>query len=162
MTEQDLRIISLAEDSGKALLICMNKWDLLDEDRRAQLDREMDRNLDQVEWAEQINVSAKTGWHRDRLIPAVERALDGWETRIPTAKLNAFLGQLVGANPPPVRSGKQPKILFATQAGIAPPTFVIFSSDFLEPSYRRFIERRLREEFGFQGTPLRISVRLRK
>lgn len=162
MTEQDLRIISLAEDSGKALLICMNKWDLLDEDRRAQLDREMDRNLDQVEWAEQINVSAKTGWHRDRLIPAVERALDGWETRIPTAKLNAFLGQLVGANPPPVRSGKQPKILFATQAGIAPPTFVIFSSDFLEPSYRRFIERRLREEFGFQGTPVRIAVRLRK
>ncbi|MGA1158742.1 MAG: ribosome biogenesis GTPase Der [Candidatus Nanopelagicaceae bacterium] len=162
MTEQDLRIISLAEDSGKALLVCMNKWDLLDEDRRAQLDREMDRNLDQVEWAEQINVSAKTGWHRDRLIPAVERALDGWETRIPTAKLNAFLGQLVGANPPPVRSGKQPKILFATQAGIAPPTFVIFSSDFLEPSYRRFIERRLREEFGFQGTPVRISVRLRK
>jgi GTP-binding protein len=162
MTEQDLRIISLAEDSGKALLICINKWDLLDEDRRAQLDREMDRNLDQVEWAEQINVSAKTGWHRDRLIPAVERALDGWETRIPTAKLNAFLGQLVGANPPPVRSGKQPKILFATQAGIAPPTFVIFSSDFLEPSYRRFIERRLREEFGFQGTPVRISVRLRK
>jgi GTP-binding protein len=162
MTEQDLRIISLAEDSGKALLICINKWDLLDEDRRAQLDKEMDRNLDQVEWAEQINVSAKTGWHRDRLIPAVERALDGWETRIPTAKLNAFLGQLVGANPPPVRSGKQPKILFATQAGIAPPTFVIFSSDFLEPSYRRFIERRLREEFGFQGTPVRISVRLRK
>lgn len=162
MTEQDLRIISLAEDSGKALLVCMNKWDLVDEDRRLQLDREMDRNLDQVEWAERINISAKTGWHRDRLIPSVERALQGWETRIPTAKLNAFLGQLVGANPPPVRSGKQPKILFATQAGIAPPTFVIFASDFIEPSYRRFIERRLREEFGFAGSPLRISVRLRK
>ncbi|MFM9142099.1 MAG: ribosome biogenesis GTPase Der [Actinomycetota bacterium] len=162
MTEQDLRIISLAEDSGKALLVCMNKWDLVDEERRLQLDREMDRNLDQVEWAERINVSAKTGWHRDRLIPAVERALQGWETRIPTAKLNAFLGQIVGANPPPVRSGKQPKILFATQAGIAPPTFIIFASDFIEPSYRRFIERRLREEFGFAGTPLRISVRLRK
>jgi len=162
MTEQDLRIISLAEDSGKALLVCMNKWDLVDEERRLQLDREMDRNLDQVEWAERINVSAKTGWHRDRLIPAVERALQGWETRIPTAKLNAFLGQIVGANPPPVRSGKQPRILFATQAGIAPPTFIIFASDFIEPSYRRFIERRLREEFGFAGTPLRISVRLRK
>ena len=161
MTEQDLRIISLAEDSGKALLVCMNKWDMVDEDRRVQLEREIDRNLDQVEWAERINVSAKTGWHRDRLIPAVIRSLQGWETRIPTAKLNAFLGQLVGANPPPIRSGKQPKILFATQAGIAPPTFILFASDFIEPSYRRFIERRLREEFGFSGSPIRISVRLR-
>ncbi|MFM7949305.1 MAG: ribosome biogenesis GTPase Der [Actinomycetales bacterium] len=162
MTEQDLRIISLAEDSGKALLVCMNKWDLVDEERRALLEREVDRNLDQVEWAERINISAKTGWHRDRLIPAVERALAGWESRIPTGKLNSFLGNLVGANPPPVRSGKQPKILFATQAGVQPPTFVIFATDFLEPSYRRFIERRLREDFGFSGTPIRISVRLRE
>ncbi len=134
---------------------------MVDEDRRVQLEREIDRNLDQVEWAERINVSAKTGWHRDRLIPAVIRSLQGWETRIPTSKLNAFLGQLVGANPPPIRSGKQPKILFATQAGIAPPTFILFASDFIEPSYRRFIERRLREEFGFSGSPIRISVRLR-
>ena len=125
-------------------------------------EREVDRNLDQVEWAERINISAKTGWHRDRLIPAVERALAGWESRIPTGKLNSFLGNLVGANPPPVRSGKQPKILFATQAGVQPPTFVIFATDFLEPSYRRFIERRLREDFGFSGTPIRISVRLRQ
>ncbi|MFM8965937.1 MAG: GTPase, partial [Actinomycetota bacterium] len=70
MTEQDLRIISMAEESGKALVIVMNKWDLLDEDRRVQLEREIDRNLDQVTWAERINLSAKTGWHKDRLIPA--------------------------------------------------------------------------------------------
>jgi GTP-binding protein len=162
MTEQDLRIISMAEEAGKALVIVMNKWDLLDDDRRPQLEKEIDRNLDQVEWAERINLSAKTGWHKDRLIPAVERALAGWEYRVPTGKLNAFLGQLVSANPPPVRGGKQPKILFATQAGIEPPTFIIFASDFLESSYRRFIERRLREEFGFSGSPIRISVRLRE
>lgn len=162
MTEQDLRIISMAEEAGKALVIVMNKWDLLDDDRRSQLEKEIDRNLDQVEWAERINLSAKTGWHKDRLIPAVERALAGWEYRVPTGKLNAFLGQLVSANPPPVRGGKQPKILFATQAGIEPPTFIIFASDFLESSYRRFIERRLREEFGFSGSPIRISVRLRE
>ena len=161
MTEQDLRIITMAEEAGKAIVIVMNKWDLLDEDRRGQLDKEIDRNLDQVEWAERINLSAKTGWHKDRLIPAVERALSGWEYRVPTGKLNAFLGQLVSSNPPPVRGGKQPKILFATQAGIEPPTFIIFASDFLESSYRRFIERRLREEFGFSGSPIRISVRLR-
>jgi len=162
ITEQDLRIISLVEDAGKALVIGMNKWDLVDEERRLQLDKEIDRNLDQVEWAERVNISAKTGWHKDRLMPAVNRALASWEYRIPTGKLNSFLGQLVGGNPPPVRGGRQPKILFATQAGIEPPTFIVFATDFIEPSYRRFIERRLREEFGFTGTPIRVSVRIRE
>jgi GTP-binding protein len=162
ITEQDLRIISLVEDSGKALVIGMNKWDLVDEERRISLDKETDRNFDQVEWAERVNISAKTGWHKDRLLPAIERALESWELRIPTGKLNSFLGQLVGSNPPPIRGGKQPKILFATQAGIAPPTFVIFATEFLEASYRRFIERRLREEFGFSGSPIRVSVRIRE
>jgi GTP-binding protein len=161
MTEQDLRIIAMAEEAGKALVIVMNKWDLVDEDRRVLLEREIDRNFDQITWAERINLSAKTGWHKDRLIPAVERALQSWEFRVPTGRLNAFMGQLVSSNPPPVRGGKQPKILFATQAGIEPPTFIIFTTDFLESSYRRFIERRLREEFGFSGSPIRISVRLR-
>lgn len=162
ITEQDLRIISLVEDAGKALVIGMNKWDLVDDERRLQLDKEIDRNLDQVEWAERVNISAKTGWHKDRLMPAVTRALASWEYRIPTGKLNSFLGQLVGGNPPPVRGGRQPKILFATQAGIEPPTFIVFATDFIEPSYRRFIERRLREEFGFTGTPIRVSVRIRE
>lgn len=162
ITEQDLRIISLVEDAGKALVIGMNKWDLVDEERRVALDKESDRNFDQVEWAARVNISAKTGWHKDKLLPAVERALESWEKRIPTAKLNAFLGQLIGSNPPPIRGGKQPKILFATQAGIAPPTFVIFATEFLEASYRRFIERRLREEFGFSGSPIRVSVRIRE
>ncbi|MBU3691906.1 MAG: ribosome biogenesis GTPase Der [Candidatus Nanopelagicaceae bacterium] len=162
ITEQDLRIISMVEDSGKALVIGMNKWDLVDEDRRVALDKESDRNFDQVEWAARVNISAKTGWHKDKLLPAIQRALDSWEKRVPTAKLNSFLGQLIGSNPPPIRGGKQPKILFATQAGIAPPTFVIFATEFLEASYRRFIERRLREEFGFSGSPIRVSVRIRE
>jgi GTP-binding protein len=162
ITEQDLRVVSLAEEAGKALVIAMNKWDLVDEDRRNALEREIDRGFDQITWAARVNVAAKTGWHKDRLIPAVERALDSWERRIPTAKLNAFLGSLVASAPPPVRGGKQAKILFATQAGITPPTFVIFATDFLESSYRRFIERRLREEFDFAGSPIRISVRIRE
>lgn len=162
ITEQDLRIISMVEESGKALVIGMNKWDLVDEERRISLDKELDRNFDQILWAERINISAKTGWHKDRLVPAIERALQSWETRIPTARLNAFLGTLVAGNPPPLRGGKQPKILFATQAGIAPPTFVIFATDFLEASYRRFIERRLREDFGFSGSPIQVSVRIRE
>ena len=162
LTEQDLRIISMVEESGRALVLAFNKWDLVDEDRRYYLDREIERDLVRVPWAPRVNVSAGTGWHVDRIVRALETSIEGWETRIPTAKLNAFLGQLVAATPPPVRSGKQPKILFATQATTRPPKFVIFASGFLEASYRRFIERRLREEFGFSGSPIDISVRVRE
>ena len=161
ITDQDLRIMNMVVESGRALVIAMNKWDLVDEDRREALEREKDKELDQVEWAERIHVAALTGWHRDRLAPALRRALNGWETRVPTSKLNAFLGTLIGATPPPVRGGKQPKILFATQPSTAPPRFLIFTTGFLEPSYRRFIERRLREEFGFAGAPVEVSVRVR-
>ena len=162
ISEQDLRIITMVEEAGKALIIVMNKWDLVDEDRQIALDREIDRHLDQVEWAQRVNLAAKTGWHRDRLAPALRTAISSWEKRIPTSRLNSFLGTLIAATPPPVRGGKQPKILYATQAGISPPRFVIFATGFLESSYRRFIERRLREEFGFPGTPIQISVRVRE
>lgn len=162
IAEQDLRLISSIEDSGKALVIIMNKWDLMDEDRRVLFDKEVDRSFVQIDWASRINISAKTGWHRDRIFPAIEAALRSWQSRIPTSKLNAFIGSLVGENPPPIRGGKQPKIQYCAQVSIAPPTFVIFSTGFLETSYRRFIERRLREEFGFDGSPIRISVRLKE
>ena len=162
ISEQDLRIITMVEEAGKALIIVMNKWDLVDEDRQIMLDREIDRHLDQVEWAQRVNLAAKTGWHRDRLAPALRTAIASWERRVPTSKLNSFLGTLIAATPPPVRGGKQPKILYATQAGISPPRFVIFTTGFLESSYRRFIERRLREEFGFPGTPVQVAVRVRE
>ncbi len=162
ISEQDLRVITMVEEAGKAMVIVMNKWDLVDEDRRDQIDREIDRHLDQVEWAQRVNVAAKTGWHRDRLAPALRTAIDSWERRVPTAKLNSFLGALIGATPPPVRGGKQPQIYYATQAGIAPPKFVVFSSGWIEASYRRFIERRLREEFGFPGTPVQVAIRVKE
>lgn len=162
ITEQDLRVITMVEEAGKAMVIVMNKWDLVDEDRRDQLDREIDRHLDQVEWAQRVNVAAKTGWHRDRLAPALRTALESWEKRVPTAKLNSFLGALIGATPPPVRGGKQPKVYYATQAGIAPPKFVVFSNGWIEASYRRFIERRLREEFSFPGTPVQVAIRVKE
>jgi GTP-binding protein len=162
LTEQDIRIVSMTEEFGKALVIVMNKWDLVDEERQLSLDREIERQLERYPWAQRVNLSAKTGWHRDRLAPALRSALANWEKRIPTAKLNAFLGDLVGANPPPVRGGKQPKIKFATQAGTCPPKFVVFANGFLENSYRRFIERRLREEFGFEGTPIEVAVKVRE
>ncbi|MEV7187837.1 ribosome biogenesis GTPase Der [Kitasatospora sp. NPDC093102] len=162
LAEQDTRIISMAVEAGRAVVIAYNKWDQLDEERRYYLEREIERDLVQVQWAPRVNVSAKTGRHMEKLVPAIETALEGWETRIPTARLNAFLGELVAAHPHPIRGGKQPRILFGTQAGIRPPRFVLFASGFLEAGYRRFIERRLREEFGFVGTPISISVRVRE
>ena len=161
LTEQDLRIVSMVIEAGRALVIAYNKWDLVDEERRLQLDREIDRQLYTARWAPRVNVSAATGRHLDRLVPALQLALDGWETRVPTGRLNSWLTELTAATPPPVRGGRQPKILFATQAGIRPPHFVLFATGFLEASYRRFVERRLREEFGFQGSPVHVSVRLR-
>ena len=162
ISEQDVRILQTVRDAGRALVIAFNKWDLVDEERRYYLQREIERDLVQVPWAPRINVTARTGWHVDRLVPALDKALEGWETRVPTGALNGFLGRLVAEHPHPVRSGKQPKIMFGTQATTAPPMFVLFTSGKLEASYERYIERRLREEFGFVGTPINIQQRVRE
>ncbi len=162
ISEQDLRIIQTIREAGRALVIAFNKWDLVDDERRYYLEREIERDLVQVHWAPRINITARTGWHVDRIVPALDKALAGWETRISTGTLNAFLGRLVAEHPHPVRSGKQPKILFGTQAGTAPPMFVLFTSGKLEAGYERYIERRLREEFGFAGTPIVIQQRPRE
>ncbi|HEX4190806.1 MAG TPA: ribosome biogenesis GTPase Der [Marmoricola sp.] len=162
ISEQDMRIIQTVRDSGRALVICFNKWDLVDEERRYYLEREYERELVQVQWAPRINITARTGWHIDRLLPALDAALGGWETRISTGALNSFLGRLVAEHPHPVRGGKQPRILFGTQAQTSPPTFALFTSGKLDAGYERYIERRLREEFGFVGTPIELSVRPRE
>jgi GTPase len=162
IAEQDVRILQAVRESGRALVIAFNKWDLVDDERRYYLDREIERDLVQVQWAPRINITARTGWHIDRLVPALDKALAGWETRIGTGALNAFLGRLVAEHPHPVRSGKQPKVLFGTQAASAPPTFALFTSGKLDAGYERFIERRLREEFGFVGTPIVINVKPRE
>lgn len=162
ITEQDLRIISQVVEAGRALVIGYNKWDLLDEERRFYLEREIERDLVQVTWAPRVNLSAQTGRHVDRLTPALDTALESWDRRVPTSRLNAVLGEIASSHPHPVRGGKQPRILFATQASTRPPRFVIFASGFIEAGYRRFLERRLREEFGFEGTPIEISVRVRE
>ncbi|WP_328392530.1 ribosome biogenesis GTPase Der [Nocardia sp. NBC_00416] len=162
LTEQDLRVISLVADSGRALVLAFNKWDLVDEDRRLQLEREVDRDLVRVPWAQRVNISAQTGRAVQKLVPAMETALESWDKRIPTGRLNTWLKEVVAATPPPMRGGRLPRVMFATQATTRPPTFVLFTTGFLEAGYRRFLERRLREEFGFDGSPVRISVRVRE
>ncbi len=162
MTEQDQRVVSMVIESGRALVIAMNKADLVDADRRQESERELERDLARVRWAQRINVSALTGRGVHRLAPALRTALASWDKRIGTGQLNAWLKDLIAATPPPVRGGRQPRVLFATQAATRPPTFVLFTTGFLEAGYRRFIERRLREDFDFTGSPVRINVRVRE
>ncbi|BDR54677.1 cytidylate kinase [Bombiscardovia apis] len=162
IADQDLKVMSQAVDAGRAVVLVFNKWDLLDDFGRQRLERLWQTEFDRVTWAERVNLSAKTGWHTNRLSQAMHTALESWDQRIPTGKLNAFLGTVQAAHPHPLRGGKQPRILFATQASTRPPRFVIFATGFLEASYRRFLERRLREEFGFQGTPIQLSVHIRE
>jgi GTP-binding protein len=162
LTEQDQRVIAEVVDAGRALVLAFNKWDLLDEDRREQLEREIARDLSRVAWAPRVNVSARTGRAVERLAVQLRVSLASWDQRIPTGQLNAWLSQVLAATPPPARGGKPPRILFATQADTRPPRFVLFTTAFLEAGYRRFLERRLREEFSFAGSPLEISIRVRE
>lgn len=162
LTEQDIRVLTMVVEAGRALVIAYNKWDLVDDERRYWLDKEIDRELVQMRWAERVNVSALTGRATTKLAPTLRTALASWDTRVPTGQLNSWLSDLVAAHPPPVRGGKQPKVLFATQAQPRPPTLVLFTTGFLEAGYRRFVERKFRETFGFVGSPVRISVRVRE
>jgi GTP-binding protein len=162
ISEQDQRILGMVTEAGRALVLAFNKWDLMDPDRRYYLDREIDRELRRIPWAIRLNVSATTGRGVDKLAPAMRTALASWEKRIPTGQLNQWLTALVQATPHPVRGGRAPRVLFATQAGTCPPRFVLFTSGQLDTAYVRFIERKLREEFDFDGSPVEISVRPRK
>jgi len=162
ISDQDLRVLTMVEEAGRALVIAYNKWDLTDEERRRYLAREVEQDIRAFGWAPSVNISALTGRNVDRLSVAIEEALAGWETRVSTGKLNAFLGRLAAAHPHPVRSGKQPRILFGTQAHNCPPTFALFTSGQLDPQYVRFVERRLREDFGFRGSPVQVEVRARE
>jgi GTPase len=162
ISEADIRIVQLALDSGRALVLAFNKWDLLDEERRIYLEKEIERDLAHVDWAPRVNISASTGRHLEKLVPALELSLESWDNRIPTGKINAFLQELQASNPHPIRGGKQPRILFGTQAASRPPKFVLFATGFIEAGYRRFIIRKLRETYGFEGSPIEIGVRVRE
>lgn len=162
ISDQDLRIVDLVLESGRALVLAFNKWDMLDDDRRRYLEREIEQDLAHVAWAPRVNISARTGRHLEKLVPALETALESWDRRIPTAKFNAFVAELVQEHPHPLRGGKQPRILFGTQVQNRPPTFVLFTTGFLDPGYRRFIQRRLRERYDFEGSPIVLNMRIRE
>jgi GTP-binding protein len=162
ISEQDVRIVQMVIDAGRALVIAFSKWDLMDDERRRMLAREIDLELVSVPWAPTVNISGMTGRGVEKIPRHLRTALDSWNNRVPTGRLNAFLADLVSSHPHPVRGGKQPRILFGTQASTRPPTFALFTTGFLEHGYRRFIERRLREDFGFVGSPVRMVLRIRE
>ena len=162
VSEQDQRVLNMVIEAGKALVIAFNKWDLMDEERRELLDREIDLQLAHISWARRINISAKTGRALQRLEPAMIEALESWDQRVTTGQLNNWLRQVIAQNPPPMRGGRLPRVLFVTQASTRPPVIVLFTTGFLEAGYRRYLERKFRETFGFEGSPVRIAVRVRE
>ncbi len=162
VTQQDQRIADLVNEAGAGLVILLNKWDAIDEERRERVEREIPRRLGFVGWAPVLRISAKTGARLHRLAGAVELVLENRRRRIPTGLLNRLVREWTAAHPPPVRKGRRPKILYAVQAGIEPPTFVIFvAGGELGPDYLRFLERRLREAADFVGTPIHVVARRR-
>ncbi|HEX2028276.1 MAG TPA: hypothetical protein VHF25_09795, partial [Nitriliruptorales bacterium] len=157
--EQDQRLAAMVRDAGCGVVLLVNKWDLVDDQRRDELERELDRLLGFTDWAPRVNVSAHTGRGLERLIPWLTRVLEAHRTRIPTGELNTWLQQAVDRTPPPPgRGGSARRPKYVTQVAVGPPTFVAFGAS-LEASYRRYLERSLRERFGFVGTPLRIEDR---
>src|SRR5690606_8751333 len=162
VSEQDQRVLTQGVESGRAMVLAFNKWDLVDEDRRYYLAKEIDRELGQVAWAPRVNVSALTGRAIAKLAPALRETLAGWGQRISTGKLNQWISALQAAHPHPVRANKAPKILFATQAGTEPPRFILFTTAKLDKQYLKYLQRRLREDFGFTGTPIELAVKPRE
>ena len=162
ISEQDQRVLRMVLEAGKALVIAFNKWDLVDEDRRYYLDREIDEQLAHLPWVTRVNISASTGRALQKLEPAMLEALESWDSRVTTGQLNNWLREAIAANPPPMNNNRLPRVLFATQASTQPPTIVLFTTSFLDAGYRRYLERKFRERFGFHGTPVRIAVRVRE
>ncbi len=162
VSEQDQRVLNMILDSGKALILVFNKWDLMDDNRRWELEREIEQQLAHIPWVKRINISAKTGRALQRLEPYMLEALENWDKRITTGQLNNWLRTTIAQNPPPMKGGRVPRVLFATQASTRPPVIVLFTTGFLDAGYRRYLERKFREAFGFEGTPVRIAVRVRE
>jgi GTPase len=161
--EQDIRIVDLVEREGRALVIGINKWDLVKPPPGAykRLREQTDRILPQVKGVPVVAFSARTGAGLDRLMEAVEASHAVWNRRVPTAALNRFLARATSEHPPPAAHGRRPRLDYMTQPKSRPPTFVLFSSRAwaLPETYRRYLVNALREQFDLPGTPIRLAVR---
>ena len=161
VAEQDQKVAVRAVEAGCGLVLLANKWDLMDDEARRQFGVDLERKLHFVDWAPLLRVSARTGRGVEKIWGLVDKVLAERSRRIPTAALNQWLGQATERTPPPPARGRSVKVRYATQARVDPPELVLFTSGPLTPSYRRYLERDLRRTFGFEGTPVRLVVRVR-
>jgi GTP-binding protein len=161
VAEQDQKVAIRAAEAGCGLVLIANKWDLMDEEARRRFDLDLERKLYFVDWAPLLRTSARTGRGVEKVWGLVDGVLAERSRRVPTAALNQWLGRATEHTPPPPARGRTVKVRYVTQARVAPPELVLFTTGQLTPSYRRYLEKDLRRTFGFRGTPLRLVVRVR-
>jgi GTPase len=161
VAEQDQKVAVRAVEAGCGLVLLANQWDLMDDEARRQFGVDLERKLYFVDWAPMLRVSARTGRGVEKIWGLVDRVLAERSRRIPTAALNQWLERATERTPPPPVRGRPVKVRYATQARVDPPEVVLFTSGQLTPGYRRYLERDLRRTFGFEGTPVRLVVRVR-
>ncbi len=166
-SDQDARLAQLVADRGRALLVLVNKWDLVKDMEGVNshtIEDQLDQRLPHVTWAPRLFIAAHTGKGLHRVLPAVESVYAQFDRRISTSRLNRFLEDAVTAHTPPQRHHRPVRLYFATQARVRPPTLVFFSNtpDGIGKAYQRYLANRLRTVFGFEGTPLRLHFRRRR
>jgi GTP-binding protein len=160
MTHQDQRLAEEIDEAGAGLIILLNKWDAADPDSKETSEDGLADRLGFVDWAPALRISALRGSRLHRLPAAVRSVLEARRLRLPTPELNRRIRDWQEAHPAPTRKGRRPRVLYAVQAGVEPPTFVLFvRGGSLGPDYLRFLEGRLRADYPFQGTPLRLVTR---
>jgi len=166
IAEQEAKIAGLAHERGRAFLILLNKWDLVEapEKRRAELDDQIQTKLKHVTYAPVLSVAAKTGLHCGRIIPTLDQVLEAYNLRLPTSELNRVLEKILAHNPPPSPGGKPIKINYLTQTAVRPPTFTFFVNrpQAIHFSYERYLQNSLRDAFDFTGTPVRVLFRSKR
>lgn len=166
-TDQDAKLAQLVDDRGRAMIVLINKWDAVrdhpDIDAKST-EVNLERRLPHVTWAPHLFISAKTGKGLHRVFPMVDQVYRQFDRRIPTAELNRFLELAVSTHTPPQRYHHPVRLYYATQTRVRPPTFAIFANtpEGIGPVYKRYLANRLRETFGFGGTPLRLHIRRRR
>ncbi len=163
VTEQDKKIAGYAHEAGKGIILIVNKWDLIEKDDKTMnvFEKDIREELGFMQYAPTLFISAKTGQRINKIIELVDFVAEQNSTRVATGTLNNLVREWIHLNPPPTDKGRRLKILYATQAGVKPPTFVFFVNDheLMHFSYRRYLENQLRSSFGFEGSPIRMVVR---
>lgn len=166
ITDQDAKIAGIAHDRGKGMIIAVNKWDAIEKNDKTiyKFTEEIRNKLSYMPYAELLFISAQTGQRLPKLFETIDAVIENHSLRIATGVLNEIMSEAVAMQQPPSDKGKRLKLYYITQVSVKPPTFVIFVNDkeLMHFSYTRYIENRIRESFGFRGTPLKFIIRERK